>query len=160
MNIVYYLLGFIIIWLVFYFTRYRRVNDDEVALIEEMGVFSKVLESRLYFIWPVVQKLIKYPKENVDFFEETVSFIDGENIILVEFWYTIEQVDLYHYGVQDHSRAIKNQLFHHLRPLLKEYNYSTVDIDSNEIMERLSEKVDPNYAAWGIKMNELKIIKI
>jgi len=139
------------------------VRPHEVALVERLGKFDRVLKSGIHFVIPLIERVIK-----VDLREKVVDVPEQEVICKDNVVVTVDGVIYYQivdpkkaiYNVDDYLWAIVQLAQTTLRSIIGEMELDEVLSNREKINVRLREEIDNITDKWGIKVTRVEIKRI
>ena len=139
------------------------VRPHEVALVERLGKFDRLLKSGIHVVIPLIERVIK-----VDLREKVVDVPEQEVICKDNVVVTVDGVIYYQvidpkkavYNVDDFLWAIVQLAQTTLRSIIGEMELDETLSNREKINVRLREEIDHTTDKWGIKVTRVEIKRI
>ncbi len=139
------------------------VRPYEVALVERLGKFDRILKSGIHFVIPLIERVIP-----VDLREKVVDIPEQEVICKDNVVVTVDGIVYYQivdpkkaiYNVADYLVAIIQLAQTSLRSIIGEMELDETLSNREKINVRLREEIDHTTDKWGIKITRVEIKRI
>jgi len=140
-----------------------RIRPFQKGVVERLGKFSRVLDSGVHFIIPVIETVKKIDLREMVIDIPPQEVICKDNVVVVVdavIYYQVLDPVKSIYNVKDYRYAIIKLAQTNLRSIIGEMELDETLAGRDLINTRLREELDKITDRWGVKINRVEIQRI
>ncbi|TAE60204.1 MAG: SPFH/Band 7/PHB domain protein [Nostocales cyanobacterium] len=142
----------------------KLINQGNVAVVERLGKYHKILDSGIHFIVPLIDQIVMEDTTREQVLDiKPQNVITKDNIYLevdgVVYWKIID-IERSFYAIDDLQQALSNLTITTLREMIAQNSLEDTNMSRAEMDRTILSQLNTITAGWGVEIIRLDIQSI
>ncbi len=166
MEILLFLFGCVgFIFLILFFTAFTTVPQNSVKIVERFGKFSRILDSGLNWVLPIIDRPVATVTLALQNLHEQVDAVTKDKVVVrieANLVYSIEKslVKEFYYDLSDPMTTLRDYVENYMRSHVSTKTHEELLTEREEFSTYLIDSLDDILIKWGIRITSFQVINI